>query len=106
MKKILAALIGLTMAAGCAASIEQPSMADRAIVKMLTIKVALAYNYGTENSLGIRRELEDTCMMGRNLAHDGFEKVFLVNIVDQIPNDRLGNAMGDLLMSCYNSVIK
>lgn len=103
MKKFLTALIGLTLSTTCAASVDAP-LSDKVIVKALTIRVALAYNYGTENSLGIRRELEETCMMGRMLAHDGFDKESIQGIADQIPNDRLGNAMSDLLMTCYNSV--
>lgn len=94
MKKILTALIGLTMAAGCAAA----DYDDAALAKLVASNIARAYNFTDE---GVKSQLTETCIVGINLGLDGFDKPSIKSITDTIPDDRLGHAMRDILEVCH-----
>ncbi|QVW27775.1 hypothetical protein [Hafnia phage Pocis76] len=94
MKKILTALIGATMAFGCAA--ESNNYSD--LAKLVASNIARTYDF---NDAGVKSQLTETCIVGINLGLDGFDKASIKSIVDSIPEDRLGLAMRDTLEVCH-----
>lgn len=93
MKKILTALIGMTLAFGCAAADSN----DNELAKLVAGNIARKYNFYDE---GVKRQLTDTCIVGINLGIDGFSKEDIRSISSTIPEDRLGLAMRDVLEVC------